>query len=782
MGTKTIMYDRVVPPGGEFRPRTRVRVRLVAADTGEGTGYNSTDRRTIVGVADELLTSELFVIDLDSTASISAPAGNAYEITRIYPKHPAPPAATFTAPTEPTPTSTTQAVTLPAANIAASTTGFASSGAIYLAGQLVTYTGTTPTAFTGCTGGSGLIASGTAVRQAHWIPDHLVNPPAGLPNLHVDDALDAHDASAVSVTPSSELASTNVQAAVEVLAVDLMRRQRIVDIGAKTYGGILGNDTGNDGPIIQNALNDWMANGGILSGPSTAVCRTTQGLVLPSAATERFYVVNGNGLTIHGIGAIDIMGDTVPANTAAASARTVRKFVIEDFKILGDGSGGAPATTGQRGLVLRGTSLAEIGGVQVIYCDINFDLVFALNAKLTDCFAKMGTTYDYRVRSGMGRVVTDGVLNGTTTLESATAVFTSYDVGKFVSAAGIPPNTTVLSRVNATTVIMSAAATTSGSGVTVTVGSEIHDAVGPNSASNITSLDNCRSYGRAGAVAQFYIYQSGEVSMTNCTTEGFAPVDAIVFDRGGNTTTLQFNINNWHPENAPTNSHLKLVGSCHVGLTAVDWTQGLIMIDADEFGTGDIHLIRCPRFQGKFRHGVSGAGGPAWNFYYSGGVGLDPIAASLWDGAVPAQIGGERLTGGADGFGGSYPMAFGNTLRVIKASRIALVGTVDHIPVSTNAQVGTTYTLALTDAGKVVSGGNAGATTFTVPPNSSVAFAVGSLIEIHQAGAGQITIAPGAGVTLRSPGGKLKLANQYSSASLRKAATDEWVVAGDLTT
>lgn len=218
MGTKTIMYDRIVPPGGEFRPRTRVRVRLVAADSGEGTGYNSTDRRTIVGVADELLSSELFVIDLDSTASISAPAGNAYEITRIYPKHPAPPAATFTAPTEPAPTSTTQAVTLPATNIAASTTGFASSGAIYLAGQLVTYTGTTPTAFTGCTGGTGLIASGTAVRQAHWIPDHLVNPPVGLPALHIVDPIDAHDASAISVIPAGSLLASNVQSALAELA------------------------------------------------------------------------------------------------------------------------------------------------------------------------------------------------------------------------------------------------------------------------------------------------------------------------------------------------------------------------------------------------------------------------------------------------------------------------------------------------------------------------------------------------------------------------------------
>jgi hypothetical protein len=89
------------------------------------------------------------------------------------------------------------------------------------------------------------------------------------------------------------------------------------------------------------------------------------------------------------------------------------------------------------------------------------------------------------------------------------------------------------------------------------------------------------------------------------------------------------------------------------------------------------------------------------------------------------------------------------------------------------------YTLVLTDADKAVSLNKATANTLTVPPNSSVAFAVGVAIEVWQYGAGQTTIVAGSGVTLRyTPG--LKLRTQYSSAVLRKYATDEWVVAGDL--
>ena len=100
---------------------------------------------------------------------------------------------------------------------------------------------------------------------------------------------------------------------------------------------------------------------------------------------------------------------------------------------------------------------------------------------------------------------------------------------------------------------------------------------------------------------------------------------------------------------------------------------------------------------------------------------------------------------------------------------------------NTNAQVGTTYTLALTDDGKVVEMNNASANTLTVPPNSSVAFPVGAQILVLQTGAGQTTLAAGAGVTINSKDGNLKLSAQWCAATLIKRATDVWVVVGDLT-
>lgn len=101
--------------------------------------------------------------------------------------------------------------------------------------------------------------------------------------------------------------------------------------------------------------------------------------------------------------------------------------------------------------------------------------------------------------------------------------------------------------------------------------------------------------------------------------------------------------------------------------------------------------------------------------------------------------------------------------------------------VTANRQTGN-YTLVSGDAGLVVEMNVGSANNLTVPPNSSVAFATGTIIELFQYGAGQTTVVAGSGVTIRSSGGKLKLTGQYSGASLRKIATDEWCLIGDIAT
>jgi hypothetical protein len=90
------------------------------------------------------------------------------------------------------------------------------------------------------------------------------------------------------------------------------------------------------------------------------------------------------------------------------------------------------------------------------------------------------------------------------------------------------------------------------------------------------------------------------------------------------------------------------------------------------------------------------------------------------------------------------------------------------------------YTLAVSDAGGVVEMDSASPLTATVPTNATVSIPVDSVLYIHQYGAGQVTVTPAAGVTIRTSSSYTTRA-QYSTAMLRKRATDEWVLSGDLT-
>ena len=100
--------------------------------------------------------------------------------------------------------------------------------------------------------------------------------------------------------------------------------------------------------------------------------------------------------------------------------------------------------------------------------------------------------------------------------------------------------------------------------------------------------------------------------------------------------------------------------------------------------------------------------------------------------------------------------------------------------IALNAQTGTSYTAVIGDDGKLVTCDNAAAITFTVPPNGTVAFGIGTQINVMQLGAGQVTITAGAGVTLRSAGTRLKTNGQYAVATCCKIASDTWVVIGNL--
>ena len=105
----------------------------------------------------------------------------------------------------------------------------------------------------------------------------------------------------------------------------------------------------------------------------------------------------------------------------------------------------------------------------------------------------------------------------------------------------------------------------------------------------------------------------------------------------------------------------------------------------------------------------------------------------------------------------------------------------DDSTLAFNAQTGTTYTLVAADAAnKLVTASNASAITVTVPPS---VFSTGNTINLQQIGAGQVTFAQGAGVTITSTGATVsapKLRAQYSASTIICTAANTFTIVGDL--
>lgn len=99
---------------------------------------------------------------------------------------------------------------------------------------------------------------------------------------------------------------------------------------------------------------------------------------------------------------------------------------------------------------------------------------------------------------------------------------------------------------------------------------------------------------------------------------------------------------------------------------------------------------------------------------------------------------------------------------------------------SVNTQSGA-YTLVLADAGKIIRSAS-GTHAWTVPPNSSVAFPIGTVISLRNGvGGGTVTITRGSGVSIYIGGETTSKDPAFAAggiASLIKEDTNVWVVSG----
>jgi hypothetical protein len=88
------------------------------------------------------------------------------------------------------------------------------------------------------------------------------------------------------------------------------------------------------------------------------------------------------------------------------------------------------------------------------------------------------------------------------------------------------------------------------------------------------------------------------------------------------------------------------------------------------------------------------------------------------------------------------------------------------------------YTLALSDLNKVVAMNNSSTANLTIPNNTSVAFPIGSVINVYRMTDQNVTIVPAdETVVIRNSG---VIYQQYTEISLRKRAINEWVASGNI--
>ena len=154
-----------------------------------------------------------------------------------------------------------------------------------------------------------------------------------------------------------------------------------------------------------------------------------------------------------------------------------------------------------------------------------------------------------------------------------------------------------------------------------------------------------------------------------------------------------------------------------------------------------------------------------------------------WDGSVWLKQGitGPQGLQGIQGIDGAYAAQGIQGIQGLQGASIQGIQGIQGFPfiVSANRQAAS-YTLLLSDAGKLVEMNVGTANNLTVPLNSTAPFPLNTIINIVQYGVGQTTIVATGGVTLRSANNWLKINARYGAVTLVKIGTDEWYVFGNL--
>jgi hypothetical protein len=221
--------------------------------------------------------------------------------------------------------------------------------------------------------------------------------------------------------------------------------------------------------------------------------------------------------------------------------------------------------------------------------------------------------------------------------------------------------------------------------------------------------------------------------------------------------------------------------------TASSWTSANTVLAAGEVG-----------FETDTKKLKVGDGTTAWT----------SLGYTVTDGDISGVTAGTGLSGG--GNSGAVTLAIDSTVATLTGTQTLTNKTIDtasntitgaatltgtqtltnktltdpKINLAFDAETAS-YTAVIANNGQVVTMSNSSANTFSIPTNASVAFPIGTQINVLQIGTGQTTIQAvtsgttsilSTGATAAAP----KLRVRYSAATCLKADTDLWYVFGDI--
>lgn len=215
-------------------------------------------------------------------------------------------------------------------------------------------------------------------------------------------------------------------------------------------------------------------------------------------------------------------------------------------------------------------------------------------------------------------------------------------------------------------------------------------------------------------------------------------------------------------------------------VNGADTGTAMIKVNGDSQGTGAIEVAQSTTYGGGMSY--NGDGSPA----FVSGESADHITFYRLDNGTRSEVFHYPYNSDVVNFNAT-PTVSGTSVSLVGhqhtiANITDLQTSLDakaNLSPTTDTKTGN-YTLAASDAGKVLRINSSSNLTVTVPLNTTAAIEVNAEIAIIRYGTGTVTLSPAVGVTLNSVNTNRRIKDRYGSAALKKIATNEWILVGSL--